>query len=102
MGTTAVRQSDRAGDHRVSLPTGTSKWNKIEHRLFSHIAMNWRGTPLVSLAAIVNLITSTHSRWGLLVRSEIDRRRYPDGMTVADAQMAAVRLKRHEFHGEWN
>lgn len=83
-------------------PPGTSKWNKIEHRLFSHIAMNWRGTPLVSLAAIVSLIASTHSRSGLRVRSEIDRRPYPDGVTVTDAQMATVRLKRHAFHGDWN
>jgi hypothetical protein len=81
-------------------PPGTSKWNKIEHRLFSHIAMNWRGTPLVSLAAIVSLTASTHNRSGLRVRSEIDRRHYPDGMTVTDAQMATARLKRHEFHGE--
>jgi hypothetical protein len=83
-------------------PPGTRKWNKIEHRLFSHIAMNWRGTPLVSLAAIVSLIASTHSRWGLCGRSEIDRRRYPDDLTVTDAQMATMRLKLHEFHGEWN
>jgi hypothetical protein len=83
-------------------PPGTSKWNRIEHRLFSHIAMNWRGTPLVSLATIVSLIASTHSRSGLRVRSEIDRRRYPDGVTVPDAQMATVRITRHEFHGEWN
>jgi hypothetical protein len=83
-------------------PPGTSKWNKIEHRLFSHIAMNWRGTPLVSLAAIVSLIASTHSRSGLRVRSELDRRHYPDGVTVSDAQMATIHLKRHEFHGDWN
>ena len=83
-------------------PPGTSKWNKIEHRLFSHIAMNWRGTPLVSLATIVSLIASTQSRAGLRVRSEIDRRRYPDGVTVTDAQMATVRLTRHAFHGDWN
>ena len=83
-------------------PPGTSKWNKIEHRLFSHLAMNWRGTPLVSLAAIVSLMASTHSRSGLRVRSELDRRRYPDGVTVTDAQMATVRLTRHEFHGDWN
>jgi len=64
--------------------------------------MNWRGTPLASLAATVSLIASTHSRSGLRVRSEIDRRRYPDGVSVTDAQMATVRLKRHAFHGEWN
>jgi hypothetical protein len=83
-------------------PPGTSKWNKIEHRLFSHIAMNWRGTPLVSLATIVSLIAATRSRSGLRVRSEIDRRRYPDGVTVTDAQMATVHLTRHDFHSEWN
>jgi hypothetical protein len=79
-----------------------SRWNTIEHRLFSHIAMNWRWTPLVSLAVMVSLIASTHSRSGFRVRSEIDRRRYADGVTVTDAQMATVRLDRHAFHGEWN
>ena len=64
--------------------------------------MNWRGTPLVNLATIVNLIGSTHSRSGLRVRSEIDRGRYPGGITVTDAQMATVWLTRHRFHGEWN
>ncbi len=83
-------------------PPGTSKWNKIEHRLFSHIAMNWRGTPLVALATIVSLIGATHSRSGLRVRSELDRGRYPSGVTVTDAQMATVCLERHRFHGDWN
>jgi len=83
-------------------PPGTSKWNRIEHRLFSHIAMNWRGKPLVNLATIVSLIGSTHSRSGLRVRSEIDRGRYPGGVTVTDAQMATVQLERHRFHGDWN
>ncbi len=83
-------------------PPGTSKWNRIEHRLFSHIAMNWRGQPLVNLATIVSLIGSTHSTSGLRVRSEIDRGRYPGGVTVTDAQMAKVRLDRHRFHGDWN
>jgi hypothetical protein len=83
-------------------PPGTSKWNKIEHRLFSHIAMNWRGTPLVDLATIVSLIGSTHSRSGLHVRSELDRGPYPGGVTVTDAQLATVRLERHRFHGDWN
>jgi hypothetical protein len=64
--------------------------------------MNWRGTPLVSLAAIVSLIASTRSRSGLRVRSELDRRRYPDGVTVTDDQMATVHLTRHTFHGDWN
>ena len=83
-------------------PPGTSKWNKIEHRLFSHIAMNWRGTPLVDLATIVSLIGSTRSRSGLHVRAELDRGHYPAGVTVTDAQMATVELTRHRFHGDWN
>jgi len=83
-------------------PPGTSKWNRIEHRLFSHIAMNWRGTPLVNLATIVSLIGSTHSRSGLRVRSELDRGRYPDGVPVPDAQLAKIQLDRHPFHGDWN
>ena len=83
-------------------PPGTSKWNKIEHRLFSHIAMNWRGKPLVSLAAIVNLIGSTRTGAGLRVRSEIDRNLYPKGVVVTDDQMATVQFQPHRFHGEWN
>ena len=83
-------------------PPGTSKWNKIEHRLFSHIAMNWRGKPLVSLAAIVSLIGSTTTDTGLRVRSEIDKRPYPKGVTVTDEQMARVNISPHEFHGDWN
>jgi hypothetical protein len=83
-------------------PPGTSKWNKIEHRLFSHIAMNWRGKPLVSLAAIVSLIGSTRSTAGLRVRSELDRRRYPSGVVVPEEQMQKINLQRHRFHGDWN
>ena len=83
-------------------PPGTSKWNKIEHRLFSHIAMNWRGTPLVSLAVIVSLIAATRTETGLRVRSELDRGRYPDGIKVTDEQMAQITLKPHRFHGDWN
>lgn len=83
-------------------PPGTSKWNKIEHRLFSYIAMNWRGKPLVSLSAIVSLIGSTTTDAGLRVRSEIDKRSYPKGVTVSDQQMEQIRLKRHDFHGDWN
>jgi transposase len=84
------------------LPPGTSKWNKIEHRLFSHIAMNWRGKPLVSLAVIVSLIGSTKTTRGLHVRSEIDRGSYATGAKVSDEQMAGLHLERHSFHGEWN
>jgi Rhodopirellula transposase DDE domain len=83
-------------------PPGTSKWNKIEHRLFSHIAMNWRGKPLVSVAAIVNLIGSTRTAAGLRVRAEIDRNHYPKGVVITDDQIATVRLRPHRFHGEWN
>ena len=83
-------------------PPGTSKWNKIEHRLFSHIAMNWRGTPLVSLGVIVSLIAATRSQTGLRVRSELDRGRYPGGVTVSDQQMAQIQLKPHRFQGGWN
>ena len=83
-------------------PPGTSKWNKIEHRLFSHIAMNWRGKPLVSLAAIVSLIGSTRTTSGLRVRTEIDHGTYPSGVFITDAQMANLNLERHRFHGDWN
>jgi hypothetical protein len=83
-------------------PPGTSKWNKIEHRLFSYIATNWRATPLVNLATIVSLIGATRSRSGLRIRSELDRGCYPSGVTVTDAQLDTVRLERHRFHGDWN
>ena len=83
-------------------PPGTSKWNRIEHRLFSYIAMNWRGQPLVSLAAVVNLMGTTTTVTGLRVRSEIDNRSYPKGVVVTDEQMERVRLSPHTFHGDWN
>lgn len=83
-------------------PPGTSKWNKIEHRLFSHIAMNWRGRPLVNLATIVSLIGATTSTAGLRVRSELDPGHYPGGVAVSEAQMATLNLERHRFHGDWN
>lgn len=84
------------------LPPGTSKWNKIEHRLFSYISMNWRGRPLASLAMIVSLIASTRTKGGLRVRCELDKGRYPKGVKISDAQMAAISLHRHSFHGDWN
>jgi len=83
-------------------PPGTSKWNKIEHRLFSYISTNWRGQPLVSLATIVSLIASTRTKGGLRVRCELDRRRYPKGKEVSEKQLAMVHLDRHSFHGDWN
>jgi transposase len=88
---------------RVShFPPGTSKWNKIEHRLFSHISMNWRGQPLVSHEVIVNLIAATTTRKGLQVRAELDSKPYPKGIKVTDEEFAAIRIMRDEFHGEWN
>jgi len=83
-------------------PPGTSKWNKIEHRLFSYISTNWRSKPLVSLAVIVSLIASTRTRAGLKVRCELDRGRYPKGQEVPDEEMAKIHLHRHAFHGDWN
>ena len=83
-------------------PPGTSKWNKIEHRLFSFITKNWRACPLVSLEVIVNLIASTTTRAGLIVKAALDTSRYPTKIKVTDEQLGQLRLKRHEFHGEWN
>ena len=82
-------------------PPGTSKWNRIEHRLFSHITMNWRGRPLTSHEVIVNTIAAT-TRTGLTVRAELDPGSYPDGVKVSDEQMAALPLDRHAWHGDWN
>jgi hypothetical protein len=84
------------------LPPGTSKWNKIEHRLFAYISKNWRGQPLVSLAVIVNLIGRTRTAAGLRVRCELDRGVYPKGETITDAQMATLQLVPHRFRGDWN
>jgi hypothetical protein len=84
------------------LPPGTSKWNKIEHRLFSFITINWRGKPLRSYRTIVQLISATTTDAGLKVRAELDENKYPKGVKVSDLQMAAVNLTRHSFHGDWN
>jgi transposase len=83
-------------------PPGTSKWNKIEHRLFSFITMNWRGKPLVSLETIVNLIAGTTTSTGLEVYARLDDGSYPDKIKVKDAELKAVNLHRHTFHPEWN
>ena len=83
-------------------PPGTSKWNKIEHRLFSHITMNWRGRPLVSHDVVVNLIGATKNATGLRVKARLDRRKYPTGVQVPDEAMKALKLKPHRFHGDWN
>jgi Rhodopirellula transposase DDE domain len=84
------------------LPPGTSKWNKVEHRLFSYISRNWRGEPLVSLAVIVNLIGATRTVAGLRVRCELDRGAYPKGRDITDAQMSTLYLEPHRFHSDWN
>ena len=84
------------------LPPGTSKWNKIEHRLFSFISINWRGKPLRSYRTIVQLIAATTTETGLKVRAELDENKYPKGVKVSDAQINALNLSRHSFHGDWN
>jgi hypothetical protein len=84
------------------LPPGTSKWNKIEHRLFSFITQNWRGKPLVTHQVIVSLIAATTTKTGLRVRSRVDDRTYAKGRRISDAQLAEVHLEPHAFHGEWN
>jgi hypothetical protein len=83
-------------------PPGTSKWNKIEHRLFSFISQNWRGKPLISHEVIINLIAATTSKTGLTVKSGLDPNSYPSGVKITDKQMAELRLRRDTFHGDWN
>ena len=83
-------------------PPGTSKWNKVEHRLFSHITMNWRGRPLTSHQVIVQTIAATTTRTGLRVRAELDTSAYDTGVKVSDRQMDALPLTRHDWHGDWN
>jgi hypothetical protein len=83
-------------------PPGTSKWNKIEHRLFSFMSLNWRGKPLVSHEVIINLIAATTTSTGLSVYAQLDKRPYPTKIEVTDEQLAAVNITRHHFHGDWN
>jgi Rhodopirellula transposase DDE domain len=83
-------------------PPGTSKWNRIEHRLFSFISMNWRAKPLVSYRVIVDLISATTTNTGLTVRCELDTNAYPKGITVSNEEMERINIERNEFHGEWN
>jgi hypothetical protein len=83
-------------------PPGTSKWNKIEHRMFCHITENWRGKPLVSRAVIVNLIGSTKTRTGLMIKAELDENAYPTGIKVSDEALAAICIQKDKFHGDWN
>lgn len=83
-------------------PPGTSKWNRIEHRLFSHISMNWRGRPLTSHEVVIELIGATTTTTGLAVHAELDTGTYPTGIQITKKQVAALPITRHEFHGEWN
>jgi DDE family transposase len=83
-------------------PPGTSKWNKIEHRMFCHITKNWRGKPLLSHAVVVNLIGNTKTKAGLHIHAELDTNAYETGIEVSDAELAAVRIEKDTFHGEWN
>jgi len=83
-------------------PPGTSKWNKIEHRLFSYISMNWRGRPLTDYCTVVNLIASTTTKTGLTVRARLDRRSYQKGIKVSAKEILELNIDRHKFHGEWN
>ena len=90
---------------RVSVchfPPGTSKWNKIEHRMSCHITRNWRGRPLTSRAVVVSLIGGTTTAAGLQIHAELDEEEYPTGTKVTDEELARVRLKKNVFHGEWN
>jgi len=88
--------------HVSHFPPGTSKWNKIEHRLFSAISLNWRGRPLISHEVIINLIESTTTRTGLKVRAALDTNRYPKGVKVSDTALKALSHRPESFHGEWN
>jgi hypothetical protein len=88
--------------HVSHFPPGTSKWNKIEHRLFSFISINWRGRPLRTYETVVNLIGGTTTRGGLVVRARLDRRKYPIGRKVSVKEMRELNLERGEFRGDWN
>jgi len=88
--------------HVISAPWQGTQWNRIEHRLFAAISRNWRGKPLVSHQVIVQLIGATTTQTGLTVRCELDANRYPKGIKVTDAEMAALAIERDAFHGEWN
>ena len=101
----AVQELADATGLRITVchfPPGTSKWNKIEHRMFCHITENWRGRPLRSLEVIVNLIGSTSTKAGLRIKAQLDTGDYPKGIEVSDEEMAKVRIERDEFHGDWN
>jgi len=88
--------------HVSHFPPGTSKWNKIEHKLFCFISKNWRGKPLIDLATVINLIGSVRTKTGLTVKAKLDKNYYAKGIKISDEELKAVKLKQEEFHGEWN
>jgi Rhodopirellula transposase DDE domain len=98
------RLADQTGLEIVvcHFPPGTSKWNKVEHRMFSYVSLNWRGKPLETLEVIINLIAATTTTTGLKVYAQLDDRIYEKGVEVSDEQLAAVNITKHAFHGEWN
>jgi hypothetical protein len=98
------RLADKLGltIHVSHFPPGTSKWNKVEHRLFSFISINWRGRPLRSYETVINLISNTTNRGGLVVRARLDRRRYPIGKKVSAKELRELNIERDDFHGDWN
>ncbi len=98
------RLADRTGlEIRVChFPPGTSKWNKIEHRMFSFVSLNWRGKPLETLEVIINLIAATKTGTGLKLYAQLDERAYERGLEITDEQLASVNITRHTFHGDWN
>ena len=88
--------------HVCHFPPGTSKWNKIEHRMFSFITMNWRGKPLTTLETIINLIGNTKTKNGLKIKVGVDKRKYIKGKKISNQDFESIRIKRCNFHGEWN
>ena len=88
--------------HVSHFPPGTSKWNTVEHRLFSFISINWRGRPLRTYETVINPIGNTTNRGGLVARVRLDRRRYPTGKKISKKELRELKVEREEFHGEWN
>jgi len=88
--------------HVSHFPPGTSKWNKIEHRMFSFISKNWRGKPLIDKATVVNLIANTKTKKGLEIKAKLDENIYQRGIKISDEELEKVKIRRYKFHGEWN
>ena len=88
--------------HVSHFPPGTSKWNKIEHRMFSYISQNWRGKPLITLETVVNLIANTTTKNGLKIKAVLDKNIYKKGIKITDEELNSINITRDKFHGEWN